>query len=163
MSTQKELRAAPARGCFACRLLEAGSTGDGVLVWSGSTTWPGTAQAGVSGLGKGARGNADALAEACVCCSILLGSNHCCLPPPLSAVHRSRAAVHLGELQPGSEQAQKPLRKRDRLRPLARHPAAHRRYRSSVCSSLVARLKFLPRNIYMLSSLPCSPLFIFFP
>lgn len=114
MSTQKVQRAAPARGCFACRSLETGSTGDGVLVWSGLTAWPGTAEAGVSGLGKGAQGNADALAEMHVRCGILLGSNRSCLPP-LSAVHRSRAAVHLGELQPGSEQTQKPLCKRDRV------------------------------------------------
>lgn len=47
-----------------------------------------------------------------------------CLGP--SSVYRSRAAVHLGTLQPGGEQAQKSLRQRHRLRPLPCHPGSHR-------------------------------------
>lgn len=34
----------------------------------------------------------------------------------------------MGAFQPGSEQAQEPLRQRHCLRPLPRHPPAHRRY-----------------------------------
>lgn len=44
---------------------------------------------------------------------------------PFPSVHRPGPAVHMGALQPGSEQAQEPLCQRYRLRPLSRHPPAY--------------------------------------
>lgn len=57
-----------------------------------------------------------------------------CPPPPppclplVFSVHWSWTAVHLGALQPGGQQAQEPLCKCDRLRPLQGHPHAGGRW-----------------------------------
>ena len=40
----------------------------------------------------------------------------------LATVDRAWPAVHMGPLEPRDQQTQEPLRQRDRLRPLPRHP-----------------------------------------